>query len=108
MTNYERVMSEMTLEKMAEILNDATEGNCRNCPIRKECEEIFSYVPKPDGMSDPADIIVCNCGKDEWIEWLNKNVDETIMVSVFGEVLTKVEAIKEIMLAATIEEQEEN
>ena len=37
MTNYEKMMSEMTVEKMAEHLNKVNCYRCKNCPVVK-CE----------------------------------------------------------------------
>ena len=37
MTNYEKMMSEMTVEKMAELFNKANCYKCKNCPVEK-CE----------------------------------------------------------------------
>ena len=36
MTNYEKIMSEMTVEKLAEILTGDSSNACTHCALRKE------------------------------------------------------------------------
>ena len=63
MTNYENIMSEMTIEKLAEAIVTVTDTSCENCPS-KTCASV-SY-----GMC-----MFLNTG--DCIEWLNDKKGET-------------------------------
>lgn len=59
MTNYEKIMSEMTVDKMAKNIEYLTGFGCEDiCPVFDKCSAIN------DAIFDCADI-------DEWKKWLN-------------------------------------